>query len=151
MGLKCIIKALISINGSNHCGRICWMISECRLNKCCLRSTMRAVCVRRVSRCSMSSSQDDPRAALDVVWQTFAELISLSDCVIRASYYPSSHVVHVAAPRVHDPLEFCHVIGVKIWVNICPPSFPYCSTNEGTSSSSPISCPFISHVFYLEN
>ena len=29
----------------------------------------------------------------------------------------------MAAPRVHDPLELCHVIGVKIWVNICPPSF----------------------------
>ena len=42
---------------------------------------------------------------------------------IRAACTSSSHVVHVAAPRVHDPLELCHVIGVKIWVNICPPSF----------------------------
>ena len=47
----------------------------------------------------------------------------LSNCIIRAACISSSHVVHVAAPRVHDPLELCHVIGVKIWVNICPPSF----------------------------
>ena len=47
----------------------------------------------------------------------------LSDCVTRAAYTSSSHVVHVAVPRVHDPLELCHVIRVKIWVNICPPSF----------------------------
>ena len=47
----------------------------------------------------------------------------LSKWTIRAACTSSSHIVHVAAPRVHDPLELCHVIGVKIWVNICPPSF----------------------------
>ena len=31
-----------------------------------------------------------------------------------------------------------------------PPKFPYCSTNEGTSSSSPISCLVKPHVFRLE-
>ena len=47
----------------------------------------------------------------------------LSNWIIRAACISSSHVVHMASPRVHDPLELRHVIEVKIWVNICPPSF----------------------------
>ena len=130
MGLKCIIKALINLNGPNDCGRISWIVVECRLNKCCLRSTMRAVCVRRISVCATSSSQVGPRAAL---WIFFEQLLLLScklvlssllpDYAIRTAYTSSSPVVHVAGPRVHDPLELCHIIRVKIWVNICPPSF----------------------------
>ena len=64
-------------------------------------ASLRAVCWKPTSRSS----------------RLLAEL--LSDWIIRAAYHPSSHVVHVAAPRVHDPLEFCHVTRVKIWVNIC--------------------------------
>ena len=72
---------------------------------------------------SFEQSSDDPRAVLETFCWVFTKLNLWSDCVIWVAYHPRSHVVHVAAPRVHDPLKFCHVIGVKIWVNICPPSF----------------------------
>ena len=122
LGLKCLIKALINTNGFNHCGRILLIDEECRVSKCCLRSTMRALRVRRISVCATSSSQVGPRAALKMFFEQllllFCKLVLsrffLSDCVIRAAYTSSSHVVHVAAPRVHDPLELCHAIGMKI-------------------------------------
>ena len=75
LGLKCLIKALMNVNGYNDCGRILLINEECRLNKCCLRSTMRATRVWRVSVCATSSSQVGPRAAL---WIFFEQILLMS-------------------------------------------------------------------------
>ena len=120
----------MNVNGSNHCGRICWIIVECRLNKCCLRSTMRAVCVPCASVCATSSSQVDPRTALRILYE---QLLLLS-CKLVLNwfpvwlYYPSSMYIEQScctrgSSTCTWSTELCHVIGVKIWVNICPPSF----------------------------
>ena len=82
----------------------------------------------------MSVPRTTPRLSHEQFWEYYSnsfccslvnlcETDFLSKWTIRAACTSSSHVVHVAAPRVHDPLELCHVIGLKIWVNICPPSF----------------------------
>ena len=88
-------------------------------------SSMRAVrpCLCREQLPGCPTSCSIMRAASAVVLVNWCEVGFLSKRTIRAACTSSSHVVHVAAPRVHDPLELCHVIGLKIWVNICPPSF----------------------------
>ena len=149
MGLKCVIKALININGSNHCGRICW------INECCLRSIMRAVCVRYAYDCATNSSQVVPRAVL------LCEQLLLLSCKLVRNWlsvevnYPSSMYIEQSCctrgsstctwstrimPRHRSENLSKHL----------PPKFSDCSTNEETYSTSPISCPFNSHVFCLE-
>ena len=68
---------------------------------------------------------DYPSSSLLMTHEPSSRLLaeSSSDWTMRAAYQPSSHVVYVETPRIHDPLEFWHVTRVKIWVNICPPSF----------------------------
>ena len=149
-------KALININGSNHCGRICWMIVECWLIKCCLRSIMRAVCVRYAYACATNNSQVVPRAVL------LCEQLLLVSCKLVLNWlsvevnYPSSMYIEQSCctrgsstctwstrimPRHRSENLSKHL----------PPKFSDCSTNEETWSTSPISCPFNSHVFCLDH
>ena len=142
-------------NGSNHCGRICWINVECRLNKCYLRSIMRAVCVRYAYACATNSSQVVPRAVL------LCEQLLMLSCKLMRSWlpvevnYPSSMYIEQScctrgSPTCTWSTRITPRHRSKNLSKHLPPKFPYCSTNEGTSSSSPISCPFNSHVFCLE-
>ena len=100
-----------------------------RINAVCA-----VLCEQHACGTPMPVPRTAPRLSHEQFWEYYSNsfcccLVNLrqtdflSKWTIRAACTSSSHVVHVAAPRVHDPLELCHVIGVKIWVNICPPSF----------------------------
>ena len=116
---------------------------------------MRAVCVRYAYACATNSSQVVPRAVL-----LYEQLLLLS-CKLVPNWLP----VELNYPSSMYIEQSCCTRGSSTctWsTKIVPrhrsenlskhltPKFPYCSTNEGTSSSGPISCPFNSHVFCLE-
>ena len=59
-----------------------WINMECRPNKCCLRSTMRAACVRYAYVCATNSSQVVPRAVL------LHEQLLLLSCKLVLNWLP---------------------------------------------------------------